>query len=385
VKVAVDASGAAHPETGVGRATVGLLLALKRAAPDLDLTLFLNAFRGVDLPPQIRSLGRVVNPHLPARLLQAAWRYLRWPPIETFVGPVDVFYTSDWLHPPQRCGATVSPVLDAGALIHPEWYAPDVVEIHRRRCRDLMERASAITTISHFTRDEFLRLYPAAHGRVHVVPCGVDGSFRPAGAAPVATYRSQRGLPDRFLLYVGTRERRKNTSGLVEVFARVRGRVGSDIGLVVVGMRPWVEGRAVHGVEAWSGRILEQRAVELGIERAIRVLGLVSLPDLVNLYSAAEALVFPSLYEGFGLPALEAMACGLPVVAAARGALPEVVGAAGLLADPEDTDAFAAQVTRLLEDTDLRQSCRARGLERARLFTWDVAGEALLRVLRAVA
>jgi alpha-1,3-rhamnosyl/mannosyltransferase len=185
------------------------------------------------------------------------------------------------------------------------------------------------------------------------------------------------------LLYVGTRERRKNASGLVEIFARIRAR-HPKVGLVVVGMRPWAEGRGVHGVEAWSGHTLEQRAADLGVQGSIYVLGCVPLPSLIELYSTAEALVFPSLYEGFGLPAVEAMACGLPVAAAARGALPEVVGDAGLLADPQDVEGFAAQVVRLLEDGELRGLCRARGFERARQFTWEAAAEELLKVFQAV-
>ncbi len=355
MKVAVDAAGAAQPETGVGRATIELLLALKRVAPDVDITVFVNAVHRPSLPPSVRWVGPVVNPRVPARLLHGVWRLLNWPPIETFLGPVDVFYTSDWVHPPQRKGATVSPVLDVGALVHPEWYAPEVVAIHRRRNRAISERASAITAISHFTRNEFLHFYPGAASRVHVVPCGVAGCFRPESPASADACRSRLNLPGRFLLYVGTRERRKNARGLVEIFARVQARVRPDLGLVVVGMRPWAEGRGVHGVDAWSGQALEQRAGELGVQRSIRVLGSVPLPDLIDLYSAADALVFPSLYEGFGLPALEAMACGLPVAAAARGALPEVVADAGLLADPEDVDGFAAQVIQLLEDATLRE------------------------------
>jgi glycosyltransferase involved in cell wall biosynthesis len=189
------------------------------------------------------------------------------------------------------------------------------------------------------------------------------------------------GLVKPFLLYVGTRERRKNLMGLIEIFARVRERRPEAM-LAVVGARPWAEAKEVHGVERWSGREVEDRIRELGVAKQIRILGHVSLQELVDLYSAAEILLYPTYYEGFGLPALEAMACGLPVVASSRSALPEVVGDAGLLAEPDDHDAFAREALRVLGDDHLRERCRSRGLERASLLTWEATARGTLRVYR---
>jgi hypothetical protein len=142
-------------------------------APELELVLFCNAFRSnfgtlLDLP------GLVVNPRIPTRFLLAAWERLHWPPIDALIGRVDVFHTSDWVHPPQRRGATVATINDVGPLVHPEWYAPDVVEIHRRKNRAAADRATAIIAISDFTRREFLRTHDVDPGRVHVVYPGVS-------------------------------------------------------------------------------------------------------------------------------------------------------------------------------------------------------------------
>jgi glycosyltransferase involved in cell wall biosynthesis len=182
-----------------------------------------------------------------------------------------------------------------------------------------------------------------------------------------------------FLLFVGTRERRKNALGLINVFARVRAQ-RSDVTLVIVGMRPDCEAKHVHGVEKWNGREVEERIAEYGLTQHVRVLGHVSFRDLVALYSAASVLVYPTYYEGFGFPALEAMACGLPVVVSSRSSLPEVVGDAGTVVDPDDPDAFAAGVLLILADEALRMRRRVAGIRRAAQFTWEATALGVLRV-----
>jgi glycosyltransferase involved in cell wall biosynthesis len=165
----------------------------------------------------------------------------------------------------------------------------------------------------------------------------------------------------------------------MEIFARVSSR-RPDVMLAVVGMRPWVEASRVHGAEHWSGKELEERMRQLGVAARVRILGHVSLQELLDLYSAAEALVYPSYYEGFGLPALEAMACGLAVVASSGSALPEVVGDAGTLVDADQHDAFADAVLHVLDDDKFREGCRARGLERASQFTWEATALGTMKV-----
>lgn len=384
LRVAIDAAGALRPGTGIGRYTVELVKGLVRVAPELRLVLFANSFRD-RVPDEVRRLpARVVNPRIPARVLLGAWRRLRWPPIELFTRSVDVLHTSDWVHPPQRSGASVATVHDVAALEHPGWYAPDVVEIHRRKNRAAAEGATAIIAVSRYTRERFLALHDVDPARVHVVHNGVSEEFRPAGPEGVASIRTRRELRDPFLLYVGTRERRKNVAGLLEIFRRVA-RERGDVTLALAGMRPRREGARVHGVEAWSGAEVEERIGEAELAGRVRVLGHVDGDELRALYSAAAVFVFPSLYEGFGLPVLEAMACGLPVVASDRTALPEVVGDAGVLADPEEPEAFAGAVLELLEDGERRAELRERGLERAGGFRWEAAAAATRDVYRRAA
>src|SRR6185295_1035576 len=146
VKLGIDVVGALRPHTRAGRYTAEFVSALTRIDPGPEVVLFCNAFRVKDAGKVLGLGPPVVNPRIPGRVLLTAWRCLRWPPIDVLIGPVDGFHTSDWVHPPQRHGATLATVHDVGALVHPDWYAPDVVEVHRRKNEAAARKATAIIT-----------------------------------------------------------------------------------------------------------------------------------------------------------------------------------------------------------------------------------------------
>ncbi len=378
-RVGIDVAGARAPSTGIGRYTTALYRALA-GVEDLDMVPFCNV-RGA--APSLDPPGQVRNPRWPTRLLHGTWSRFGWPTVERFVGDVSVFHTSDWSHPPMRA-ARVTTVHDLGSLFEPAWYAPDIVEHHAHHNAATCRLSQRVIAISEYTRDTFVERYAVDPDRVVVVPHGVDPLFAPAGPAVVSEVRGRLGLDGPFLLYVGTRERRKNLTGLIDVFARVAEEF-PDLSLAIVGARPWIEAQHVHGALAWSGTEVEQKIAKEGLEERVAVLGSVPLADLIALYSAAEAFVFTSLFEGFGLPVLEAMACGCPVIASATTAIPEVVGAAGLLASPQDPDAFARAVTSVVGDKDLRAELVERGQARARKFTWKRTAQATAEVYREAA
>ncbi|HTH66311.1 MAG TPA: glycosyltransferase family 1 protein [Gemmatimonadales bacterium] len=381
MKLGIDVVGALRPHTRAGRYTAEFVSALTRIDPGPEVVLFCNAFRVKDAGKVLGLGPPVVNPRIPGRVLLTAWRCLRWPPIDVLIGPVDGFHTSDLVHPPQRHGATVATVHDVGALVHPDWYAPDVVEVHRRKNEAAARNSDAIITGSEFTNDEFVRLHQIGRNCIHVVPYGVSSFFRPVDPDRARATATRHGLTGPFLLYVGTRERRKNLLGLMEIFPRLSQR-RPDMTLALAGMRPWAEASGVHGAGHWSGQEVEARMRKLGIAGRVIVLGQVPLPTPRDLYSAAEAFVFPSYYEGFGLPALEAMACGVPVVASSRSALREVVGGAGVLVDPDEHEAFADAILRLMDEPHERERLRARGLKRAAQFTWESTARGTMGVCR---
>jgi glycosyltransferase involved in cell wall biosynthesis len=234
-----------------------------------------------------------------------------------------------------------------------------------------LRAADAVLADSEATRRDALRHYRLDEAKIQVVYPGVDARFRPATKHEIAAVRQKYALPERFILSVGTIEPRKNLAALADAYHGLLDR-GHAVGWVHVGRR------------GWRSAAFFARLAALGLEDKARLLGFVPDADLLALYSAADLFAFPSLYEGFGLPVLEALACGAAVVAGNTSSLPEVVGDAGLLVDPCNAGELAGAIERVLEDVTLREDLRARGLIQARRFTWEAAAHATLQVYRTV-
>lgn len=273
---------------------------------------------------------------------------------------------------PLRTGALplVVTVHDDVAWAHPQWMGRANVLQHRLVLERALPRAAAVITSSGFTREALLARLKLDSERVHVVPLGVDARFH-REPDPASTDGPREGdLP--YLLAVGTLQPRKNLEAALGAFERAVD-AGLEHRLVVVGARGWRDAALLARVEGsrHAGRI--------------RLAGFVADHELATLYRGADALLFPSRYEGFGLPALEAMASGTPVVAARAGALPEVIGDAGILVDRDDPDALATALLELLADADRQARLRAAGLRRAEGFTWAACAELTVAAYRTAA
>jgi glycosyltransferase involved in cell wall biosynthesis len=221
--------------------------------------------------------------------------------------------------------------------------------------------------VSESTKRDLVHHYGLSPGKVDVVYNGVDADFRPLPPAQIASFRAKQGLADRFILFLGTLEPRKNVTGLIEAYARLS---PPRPPLVLVGGKGWLYDTVFARVEA------------LGLSGDVHFVGYVPAEDLPLWYNAATVFVYPSLYEGFGLPPLEAMACGTPVVVSAASSLPEVVGEAGLLVDPERVEALAEAIERMIADSDLREEMRSAGLARAAGFSWEATASGTVRTYR---
>jgi glycosyltransferase involved in cell wall biosynthesis len=214
--------------------------------------------------------------------------------------------------------------------------------------------------------------------KVEVVYLGICENFRPLPEGEVEAFRKKRGLPERFILFVGTIEPRKNLTRLIEAFSLLSPLSPlpfpfSPLPLVIVGAKGWLYEEVFAKVE------------ELGLEREVIFPGYIPWGELPLWYNAATIFVYPSLYEGFGLPPLEAMACGTPVIASNASSLPEVVGDAGILVSPGDVDGLAEAMKLLLSDETLREDLSRRGLRRAKGFSWEKTAEKTVQVyLRAL-
>ena len=239
------------------------------------------------------------------------------------------------------------------------------------RYSELMRRCTLILAVSEYTRQLCIEALGADPDRVVVTPEGVSKEFRPPAAEEVARVRRRFGLDGEYFLFVGELSRRKNLSRLLEAFAGMP-RPNT--------LRLVLAGRPSYGYES-----IEEALSRLHLDGPVVRPGFVGSEDLVALYGGARALVFPSLDEGFGLPVLEAMACGTPVLASRRGAIPEVAGDAALLVHPESVDDLRNSMATLLEDEIIVEDLRRRGLERAREFTWGRTARLTLEAYRRAA
>ena len=290
--------------------------------------------------------------------------------------PVDVFHflahvDAPALLPPRA----VVTVHDLILLVMRHLYEPGKplrYRVGRALDRQVLRRARLLITDSAASRDDIVRLFRLPPERVRVAPLGVTGRFRPQPAEAVAAVRARYRLERPFLLYVGGIDPRKDVPRLLEAWGGLRARRAGVPDLAL--------GGAIERDPHFPA--LLRQAQRLGAADALRVLGFVADEDLPALLTAAEAFVFPSLYEGFGLPPLEAMACGTPVVASGAGSLGEVLGDAALLVRPGEAGSLADGIARLLDDGALRAALRERGLARAATFTWERTARETLAAYR---
>jgi glycosyltransferase involved in cell wall biosynthesis len=275
------------------------------------------------------------------------------------------------LRPATRAVVTIH---DMSLTLFPRYHPLRRVVLNRPQVRWSASRAAAVITVSHSAQHDIAALYGLPPERVHVIHEAAAPSFRPVrDPVQLARVRARYGLADRFVLYVGTIEPRKNLARLIDAFAR-RHRTG-DLPHQLVCAGPY----------GWLSRDIARQLERLGIADAIRFVGYVPFDDLPALYSASEMFVFPSLYEGFGLPVIEAMACGAPVIAARAASLMEIAQDAVDYVDALDVDALGDALVALARDPARRADRSARGAERAQLFSWDRAAEQTYAIYQSVA
>ncbi len=367
-------------KTGVGHYTAQLLAWLPRVAPDLDPVPFHArhiARRQAGIATDRTAPGepaRTRSSRLPwtlRHLLHVGYG-LAFRAIARRHG-YQLYHEPN--HVPIPCRLpTVTTIHDLSVIDHPEWHPADRRAWYATYFERGLRQSARLITVSRFTRDACVGRLNVPADRIDVIPLAPREVFT-AGPAPDEVREDLRRslhLPDRFLLFVGTIEPRKNLLTLLEAYARLDAKTRSHHPLVIVGM------------QGWGDEALETQARQLGIEHTVHLAGYLTDDRLAPLYQMAHALVFPSLYEGFGLPPLEAMACGCPVVASTAASLPEVVGDAALTGEPTDPAQLAEAIGRLIDDQDLRADLIAKGRRRAAEFSWQRTAEAHADVYRRV-
>jgi glycosyltransferase involved in cell wall biosynthesis len=410
MKVALDATPLLGPRTGVGRYVAGLAEALAGlAGPEPEsVALVPFSWRGTGDLAAVAPSGprvRLGRRRAPARLLQTAWGRLPLPPVEWLAGQVDVFHATNFVAPPTRRAATVVTIHDLTYLRFPEMVT-DASARYRQLVPRALGRGAIVCTPSAAVAAEVAAEYHLPPDRLVVTPLGVDPSWRQA-TPPDPAWLATKGLPDRYLLFVGSREPRKNLPTLLTAYRELLREVGGGVAHPEPRtMEPHPRSVEPHprsvGVEpgpmASEGAGRTMRTTTTGVPplvlvgppgwgealdtaglppEAVRTPGYLPQADLARVVAGAAALVAPSWYEGFGLPALEALACGTPVVASDLPALREVLGDQADLVPPGDPAALADALARTLEDPgDERR--RAARRTRAAGFTWENCAQATL-------
>ncbi|MEJ7709334.1 MAG: glycosyltransferase family 1 protein [Pyrinomonadaceae bacterium] len=291
--------------------------------------------------------------------------------------PVDLLHVQYTAPPFTRC-PVVATIHDLSFEHLPETFNLRSRLQLRLTVRQTARRAAHVLTSSEYSRNQITTTYGIPKDRVSVTPLAVASTFAPVSdVAELERVRARYAIQGDYLLAVGSLQPRKNLVRLINAYAdlcRQRGVSATLPKLVLVGKRGWLYNDIFRAAEASSGVVGSH----------IVFTGYVPEVDLAALYSGAMCFIYPSFYEGFGLPPLEAMQCGVPVIVGDRTSLPEVVGEAGLMIDPFDQEAMAACIARVIDDACLRDELRARGLERARQFTWAETARQTLRVYKAV-
>jgi len=384
MRIGIDYTSAVQQGAGIGRYTRQLVHALLELDTQNEYVL-LVAGAGSGRVPQgaetasgfdiaARANVRIVNLPVSDHVMAILWHRLSLPLwVELFCGSLDIFHSPDFTLPPVRRARTVLTVHDLSFMRVPRCSEPGLRSYLLQTVPASVRRADVVLADSECTRRDVIELLDADPACVEVIYPGVEECFRPIeDAHTLDAVRNRYRLPDRFVLGLATLQPRKNFEGLIEAYAWVKKEMGGAVGLVVAGSTGWMYESIFRRVE------------ELGVQDAVCFAGYVADADLPALYTLADLFVFPSLYEGFGLPPLEAMACGTAVVTSNTSSLPEVVGDAAWMVDPLDIAALAEAMQRLLSDQILRQELVRRGAVQAQRFTWSRAARKLLDVYEAL-
>ena len=353
MRIGLDATPLLGQLTGIGHYVDQLIRTLSAEDPELELVATAFSLRGRgQLPSVVPASVEIRARGLPARALQWAWQHTELPPVQLSTGPLDLFHGTNFVLPPTGTAAGVVTVHDLSYLHYPE-----TVSAASLRYRELVPRSIAraqiVCTLTESMRDEIAAEYQIDPSRIQVTYPGVDDAWFSV-RAPDHDTLGRLGLPERYLLAVGTLEPRKNIAHLLSAYSQLRHGDSSLPPIVLAGGAGWGPALELAGLPP----------------EAVIKTGYLNDDDLRSVVAGATCLAFPSVYEGFGLPPVEALACGVAVIATDLPVTREVLGAAAQLIAPGDTDALA-EALRLALDAEPDPAARERRIAQARRWTWQ--------------
>jgi glycosyltransferase involved in cell wall biosynthesis len=384
MRVFLDVPPLLQPSGGIVRYGKELAQALALLTPDITVQMAADFTSERKVGPVAFWQSKLARRACRLQVALTHWASL---PEDRFFAGSDIFHATDHLLPHFSRLRSVFTLHDLSFLHFPRthtalnrWYLTLMMP-------HFLKKADRIIAVSEATKKDAVRFCGVKEETVRVIHEGVSASFQPASAQAIIECRRKYRLPERFILFVGTIEPRKNLEALLDAHELLKRR--SCQGLEPEGVTnrhrtspPERMALVIAGPKGWLGSDCTRRLGDLQRQGDVTLLGLVDDDDLPALYSTAELFAYPSLYEGFGLPPLEAMACGTPVVCSRTSSLPEVVGDAALVVPPSDEEALASAIWEVLLNQELRQQMREQGLRQAALFSWDKAARETLSVYR---
>lgn len=330
MQIGFDISQTIHPG-GVANYTKNLALELQKI-PELDMVFFFSALRKNYKGP----LRNVKKFRLPPTLFEVLFNKIRNVGIEKFLGPIDIYHSSDWVQPPTKA-KKVTTYHDVIALKYPKWSHPKIVSVNKTRLKLVEEEVDKVIAVSHSTKNDLLEISKLKPDQIEVIYEGVSEEFKPASEKEIAEFKKKYKLPEKFVLSIGGVGERKNLKRIKEA--------AKDFNLI----------STFDDIT-------------------------VTDEELPALYSSADILVYTTLYEGFGLPILESMACGTPVITSSISSMPEIAGGAAVFANPEKTEEIKTAIKNLLNDQEMQKELVLKGIKRAKEFTWEKTAAATAKV-----
>ncbi len=373
MRIGIDYTAAVRQRAGIGRYAHNLIGALAELESSHQYTALVVGEKPLgDLQISELPNWQVRRFPLSERIATIMWQRARLPmPVELIIGAIDLFHSPDFVLPPMFCRHKILTVHDLSFFRVPQYAHPAQCAYLEKAVPRSVYRADWILADSRNTKRDLVELLNVPSERVTVIYAGVEARFKKIVDSEILeAVRARYNLPSRFILSLGTLEPRKNFIGLIRAYQELIQSVATfgDYSLVIGGGKGWLYEEIFETVE------------QLSLQDRVIFPGYIADADLPALYNLAEIFVFPSFYEGFGLPPLEAMACGTPVITSDRPSLPEVVEDAALMVDALDNTALARAMSQLLTDAELRAELRRRGIEQAKKFKWEDAARRLLDV-----
>lgn len=335
MKVGLDISQIAH-KGGVATYTLSLAKELQRNT-ELQMKYFYASLR----KPYLGNLSNVKSFRIPPSLFELLFNRVRKIPIERFIGQVDVFHSSDWVQPP-TFAKKVTTYHDVVPLKYPQWSHPKIIEVHKRRLKIVEKEIDIVIAVSDATKKDLLEVSSIPEEKIKVIYEGISELFKPQSGEDIAKFKIKMNLPKEYVLSIGGVGERRNLK-------RIK-KVTEGLNLIITGENiPYV-----------------------------------SEQEMPLLYSGASVLLYPSFYEGFGLPILEAMSCGTPVITSNISSMPEIGGDGAIYVDPKDEEEIEKKLKEVLEDNDLKKELIKKGFERSKKFSWEKCAEETADVYKMV-